>query len=114
MFVLLLALADPKLAHHMALLPLAPHHVLVCDKPLQTDRSPCVYATGANADLCAEPVSESVREPRARVHERPRRVHAPAERRRGGLVLGDDAVRVVRRVRVDMADRGLERGHGEH
>lgn len=112
-FVLLLPLPNPKLADDVALFTLAPHHVLVRHKALQAHWAARVDPARADPDLRAEPIAEPVRKARAGVHERPRGVDAAAERRRGALVLGDDAVRVVRAVRVDVRDGGGERGHGE-
>lgn len=112
-FVLLLPLADAKLADDVALVILAPHHVLVCHKALQTHWAARVDPACADPHLRAEPIPEPVRKARAGVHERPCGVDTAAERRRGAFVLGDDAVRVVRAVRVDVRDGGGEGGHGE-
>ena len=110
----LLAFTRAELAHYMALLALASQHVLVRDEALQTHWPACVDASRTDADLRAKSIAEPVREPCARVHERPRRIHPSAERRRDRLVLSDDAVRVVRRVRIDVPDCGGNRRHGEH
>lgn len=113
-FVLLLARADTKLAYNMPVRALAAEHVLVDDEALETDRPACVDAAGADTNLGAKAVAEAVGEARRRVHERARGVDATAERRCRGRVLGHDAVRVVRRVRVDVRHRCRERRHGEH
>ena len=57
---------------------------------------------GANPHLGTKAISEAVGEARARIDEHARRVDAADERARGGGGLGDDAVGVVRAVRVDV------------
>lgn len=66
----------------------------------------------ANPHLRPKPVPEPIRKPRTRIHKHPRTVHSLAEPLRVPLVLRHDRVRVVRAVRVDVLDRGRERGDG--
>lgn len=114
MLVSFLSLARAELANDVALRAPAFEHVLVRDEPLEPDGSPCVNASGADPDLRAEAIAEAVREARTRIHERARRVDPAAECRCRRAVLSDDAVGVVRGVRVDEAHRVRERGRRAH
>ena len=78
--------------------------------PFQSNRSPCVSLARADADLGPEPVTEPVREPRARVDKDSRAVDAPAERLGVRVTLRDDTVGVVGGVVVDVGDCGGEGG----
>lgn len=114
MLVLLLASTHTKFADNVAVLAFTPEHVLVDDKALESDGAPCMYAPGADAHLRTKAVPEPICEPGAGVDKRPCRVDATTEDGSRILVLGDDAVRVVRRVSVDVRNCGRERRHGEN
>ncbi len=93
--------------------PRALQHVLVDDQPLQTDWPACMNPARADPDFRFRPetVPETVREARTCVDERSRRVHCLAKRGRRCRVLRHNAVRVVRRVRIDELHGRGERGH---
>ena len=110
----LLPLSAPKFPNDVPVLAFAPQHILVRDQALQSDRSARVYAPGADSHFGAEPIPEPVREARARVDEHARRVDAARERAGGGDVLGDDAVSVMRGMRVDVLHGGREGRQSEN
>ena len=97
----------------MALVSLAPQHVLVDHQPVQAHGSPRMDPSCANPNLCAESIPKPIRKSRRRIHECPRRIHRPTKDGGGGFVLSDDRVCVMRRMPVDPLDGCLERGDGE-
>ena len=81
-----------------------PQEPLVRQEARDADRAPRVDAAGRDAEFGAEAEAEAVGEARGRVVEDVRRVDEAQERVGDGRVLGDDALRVARRVRVDVGD----------
>lgn len=71
-----------------------------------------MYPACADPDLGTKPITESICESRARVDISARGIHGAAESRRSLVVFCHDAVGVVRRVRVDEFDSGLQRWNG--
>lgn len=80
--------------------------------PLESDRSPRVRLARRDAHLGAKPVPEPVGKARTRIDVHARRVDPARERPRVVVRLGDDAVGVVGRVRVDVGDGGRAGGDG--
>jgi hypothetical protein len=100
--VLFLPGSPAKFPNDMALFVLAPQDVLVRHESLKPDRTTRVDPPGADPHLSTKAIPEAVGEARARVDEYARRVDAADERARCVGGLGDDAVGVVRAVRVDV------------
>ena len=83
--------------------------VFVCDEPVQTDGTAGVEFSGRDSDLGTEPVAEPVGKAGRAVAVDARGVHKGHEPLAGGIVLRDDAVRVMRAIAVDVGRGFLDR-----
>ena len=86
----------------------APHHILVDNQAVQPDRASGMCFAGTDTDLRAQSISCAVGESSASVDVDVSRVQSSTPGRHGALVLRDDRVGVMRRVRVDVLDRLLD------
>jgi len=114
MCVLFLPRLPTKLPNDMTARAPTPQNVLVRHESIKSDGPARVDAAGADPNFGAEAIAETVGEARARVDEDPGRVNAADEGAAGRRGLGNDAVGVVRAVRVDVRDGRGEGGYGEH
>ena len=79
MLISFLTLRHSELPHNVSLLVLTPHHILVDHQSLEPYRTPRMYLSRADAYLCAEAVSEAIREARAGIDKCPSRINATTE-----------------------------------
>mmetsp|Transcript_2529 Transcript_2529/g.7933 ORF Transcript_2529/g.7933 Transcript_2529/m.7933 type:complete len:559 (+) Transcript_2529:22-1698(+) len=96
--------AAAELGRRVAARRRGPQEPLVGEEAVDAHGPARVDAARRDAQLRAEAEAEAVGEARGRVVEDVRRVDEAQERVGDGRVLGDDALRVARRVRVDVGD----------
>ena len=106
MRVLSLPRFPTELPDDVTLLALAPQNILVRHESIETNRPPRMNPSRADPHLGTKTIAKTIREARARIHERAGRIDPTHERATGIGRLCDDAVRMVRAVLVDVCDGG--------
>ena len=113
-FVLELFFTRPKFPNDVTFLISASHDELVCNQSLQTHRAPGVDPSSADTNLCPKPIPIAISKARACIDECTSRVNSTTEYRCGLLGLSNDAICVMRRMRVDELNGWFKWRHSSH